>query len=151
MSLKRDEWPAKALGFMSDQVIEMAQEVREICGTAMVPSPDPEAHVRLTDGSSLHCVGVGGKKKSKATDLFILDNTASARVWALVQSVEAVGGFGMYFDTHLGGEKQTLIHIDTRDERLLWMCPDEPKRRYVYYSNNPVYFLNLLSKELAKL
>jgi len=31
------------------------------------------------------------------------------------------------------------------------MCPDEPKRRYVYYNNNPVYFLNLLSKELAKL
>ena len=151
MSLKREEWPAKALGFIAPEVIEMAQEIREICDTAMVPSPDPEAHVRFTGGSSLHCVGADGGLKSQATDLFILDNTASARVWALVQSVEAVGGFGMYFDTHLSGEKQTLIHIDTRDERLLWMCPDEPKRRYVYYNNNPVYFLNLLSKELAKL
>ena len=43
MSLKRSEWPAKALGFMSDGIIEVAQDVREICNTAMVPSPDPEA------------------------------------------------------------------------------------------------------------
>jgi len=151
MSLNRSEWPAKALGFMSDGIIEVAQDVREICNTAMVPSPDPEAHVRFKDGSSLHCVGSGGDSKSKATDLFILDNSASARVWSLVQSVEAVGGFGMYFDTHLGGEKKTLIHVDTRDERLLWICPDEPKRRYVYYNNNPIYFLDLLSRGLARL
>tara|TARA_R110000796_G_scaffold29660_1_gene79872 strand:+ start:562 stop:1017 length:456 start_codon:yes stop_codon:yes gene_type:complete len=151
MSLKRDEWPAKAIGFMADEVIEMAQEIRKICNTAMVPSPDPEAHVRFTGDASLHCVGADGGLKSQATDLFLLDNSASARVWAAVQSVAGVGGFGMYFDTHLGGEKQVLIHVDTRTERLLWLCPDEPKRRYVYYNNNPVYFLNLLSKELAKL
>ena len=40
MSLKRDEWPAKAIGFMATEVIEMAQKIREICDTAMVPSPD---------------------------------------------------------------------------------------------------------------
>ena len=151
MTLKLEEWPAKAVGFMSPDVIGMAQEIRDICDTAMVPSPDPEAHVRFTDGSSLHCVGTDGSLKSYATDLFILDNSASSKVWSLVQSVAVVGGFGMYFDTRLGGEKKTLIHIDTRPERLLWLCPDEPKRRYVYYKNDPVYFLNLLSKELAKL
>ena len=64
MSLKRSEWPAKALGFMSDGIIEVAQDVREICNTAMVPSPDPEAHVRFKDGSSLHCVGSDGDFKS---------------------------------------------------------------------------------------
>ena len=151
MSLKRDEWPVKALAFMSGDVIEMAKEIRNLCDTAMVPSPDPEAHVRFTGGSSLHCVGVDGGLKSQATDLFILDNSASARVWLLAQSVTELGGFGMYFDTHLAGEKQTMIHIDTRTERLLWICPDEPKRRYIYYNNNPIYFLNVLVKELGKI
>ena len=45
MSLKRDEWPAKAIGFIATEVIEMAQKIREICDTAMVPSPDPEAQI----------------------------------------------------------------------------------------------------------
>mgnify|MGYP003642661593 FL=1 len=151
MSLNRNEWPEEIINLMSDDIISVAQRVREACGTAMVPSPVPQAHARFIDGSSMHCVGVDGTKKSQATDLFVLNNLASSKVWELAQSVDGVGGFGMYFDSYLAGEKTTLIHIDNRDNRLLWICPNETKRRYVYYNNNPIYFLDLLSKELAKL
>lgn len=147
MSLKREEWPEEIINLMSDDIISLAQKVRKVCGTAMVPSPVPQAHARLINGSSMHCVGVNGKQKSQATDLFILNNHDSSKVWELAQSVDGVGGFGMYFDKTLGGKKKTLIHIDTRSERILWICPDEDDCRYVYYKNDPVYFMNLLSKQ----
>jgi|TARA_R110000822_G_scaffold67460_1_gene164326 hypothetical protein len=151
MSLKREEWPAKAIGFMADEVIEMAQEVREETGVPMIPSPDSEAHVRFSDGKGLHCIGLIGGGKSHATDLFLINNSDAATFLMKAQSVAKLGGFGIYFDTHLGGHKRVMAHLDTRARRLLWLCPDEPVRRYVYYDNDPVLFLNLLAKELSKL
>ena len=151
MSLKRSEWPKISIEFMSDEIIEMAQEVREVTGVPMIPSPDSEAHVRFSDGNSLHCIGLIGGGKSQATDLFLINNSDAATFWMKAQSVADLGGFGIYFDTHLSGQKRVLAHLDTRPGRLLWLCPDEAVRRYVYYDNDPVLFLNLLAKEFSKL
>jgi hypothetical protein len=94
MSLKRDEWPAKAIGFIADEVIEMAQKIREICDTAMVPSPDPEApgyiaYADLTEADVLSWCWEDGidKDATEASlqaniDLQISPVTASGTPWA---------------------------------------------------------------------
>ena len=149
--LQKNEWPKAVRPLLDPNVYELALAVRTVADTPMVPSPDPEAHVRYTDGASLHCVGVRGNKRSMATDLFLLDPSGVAQAWVQAQSISALGGFGIYFDTSLGGKKRVLFHLDTRQKRTLWLCPDERVRRYVYYSVDPILFLNLLSKEFSKL
>jgi len=151
MSLLRNEWPEISIEFMSDEVIELAQEVREVTGVPMVPSPISEAHVRFSNDRSLHCIGLVGGAQSRATDLYLINNLDAALFWMKAQSVSELGGFGIYFDTHLSSQKRVMAHLDTRAGRLLWLCPDEPARRYVYYDNDPVLFLNLLAKEFSKL
>jgi len=149
--LQKNEWPALAIPKMEPEVFELCYAVRDVSGAPMVPSPDPEAHVRYTDGNSLHCIGLDGSKKSEATDLFILNAIDVPNVWVQAQRVKALGGFGIYFDTKLAGKTTTMIHVDLRNRRTLWLCPSEKKRRYVYYNADPVLFMNLLAKEFSKL
>ena len=89
-------------------------------------------------------------KKSTGTDWFGRNSQAAA-FWHKAQRNKTLGGFGIYFDSKLHGEKTVMYHGDTRLERLLWLCPDQEKREYVYYHKDPIRFLNVLAKEFSKL
>lgn len=156
MSLQRHEWPGDVLDKMTPSIFRTAVIFREATGCRMTPSPDPEAHVRWIDGASRHAIGADGMSRlSDATDLFLLDNKDAATAWRLGQRVAGIGGFGIYFDTVLNGEKRVLFHIDSRPDRLMWICPSRDrtveKRSYIYYrDDNPGPYLDLLSAELAR-
>jgi hypothetical protein len=113
MSLKVNEWPQKIIHYMAGKAIQMSIMIRELTGCAMIPSPDPEAHVRFkeydpeTSGKrSRHNVGEDGEtRKSDGTDIF-LNNSQAATFWMRCQASPDLGGFGLYFDTQLNGEKR---------------------------------------------
>lgn len=157
MSLNENEWPAEVLPYLSPLIITTAQAVREVSGVPLIPSPDPDAHVRFSDGTSRHDVGADGAARlSDATDLFCVSNSDAAQLWQAVQRVPGVGGFGIYFDTQFGGQKRVLIHIDNRPDRLMWVCPSRNRatesRTYIYFrADNPGPYLDILAQELARL
>lgn len=156
MSLHEREWPGDVIGHMSDGIIATAKTIRDTSGVPLTPSPVPEAHVRFEDGTSRHAIGSDGSRKSDATDLYLVRNTDAARLWLYAQRCVMVGGFGIYFDTELNGEKRVLVHLDNRPERLLWVCPSRnratERREYIYFrETNPGVYLDILSAELARL
>ena len=158
MSLNENEWPAEVVPYLSPLTITTAQTVREVSGVPLVPSPDPAAHVRDEQGAGRHClVGLDGKARlSDATDLFVVHNRDTGQLWQAAQSVATVGGFGIYFDTQLNGERRVLIHVDNRPGRLMWVCPNRNRatesRTYVYFrADNPGPYLDILAQELARL
>lgn len=149
------EWPSKAISYMNPEILYAAKKLRLKSGVALIPSPDPEAHVRWIDGSSRHAIGSDGSKLSDATDLFLTRNLDAAALWLAAQSVAEIGGIGIYFDTLYGGIPRVMIHIDLRPERLLWVCPSRARntteREYIYFSpakNNK--YLSVLDNELSK-
>lgn len=154
MSLLDHEWPANVLESMTTGIIRSAKQLRIKSGVPMVPSPDPEAHVRFTESGSRHAVY--GDKLSDATDLFLVNNIDAARLWNCALSMSELGGIGLYFDTQLNGKKRVLIHIDNRADRLMWLCPSrkrtKEKRAYIYFrEDNPAPFLEMLADEFEKL
>ena len=157
MSLCESEWPGGVVAHLAPSIIKTAQVVREVSGAPLIPSPVEAAHVRFENGTSRHAVGgVGTKRKSDATDLYLMNNADAATLWLTAQTVPGVGGFGIYFDTIYGGKKRVLVHLDNRPDRLLWLCPSRnratEKRSYIYFrAENPGPYLDLLSVELSKL
>lgn len=148
-NLNQSEWPAGTVEWMTDSIFTIAFAVRDVTRCAMIPSPDPAAHVRHDNSTSQHSTK-NKQGKSNATDIF-LRNDQAEQFWSLAQRVPGLGGFGIYFDCHLAGEKRVLVHLDGRPERLLWVCPDQEKREYIYFHKDPVRFLRVLSEEFAKL
>lgn len=154
MSLSDHEWPANVLESMTSGIIQSAKHLRLNSGVPMLPSPDPEAHVRFKESGSRHTVYDG--KLSDATDLFLVNNIDAARLWSCALSMPEIGGIGLYFDTRLNGKKRVLIHIDNRKDRLMWLCPsrtrEREKRAYIYFrEDNPAPFLEILADEFERL
>lgn len=158
MSLHVNEWPQSIIHLMSGKTIRTAIMIRELTGCTMIPSPAPEAHARLKDYDpsesgkrSRHNVGkLGVLRKSDGTDIFLSNNQVS-EFWLKAQACPDLGGFGLYFDTELGGKKRVMAHIDNRPYRMLWLCPDQESREYIYYHKDPVRFLRALADEFEKI
>ena len=153
MSLKRNEWPSRIIRDMSDEILNLAIHMRTITGCSMVPSPDPEAHVRYTNGSSLHCIGTSGSKRSLATDVFLRNEQVSKFILT-APTTPGLGGLGIYFDTRLSGAKRVLVHMDIRENHMLWVCPSRSKgqkREYIYQHKDSERYYKILSQELGKL
>ena len=157
MMLNNHEWPRNTLDNMTDSIIKTAKLLRQKSSSPMVPSPDPEAHVRFKNGTSRHDVGVDGSmRESDATDLFLINNIDAARVWNCALAIPEIGGLGIYFDSQVGGQKRVLFHIDNRPDRLMWVCPSRKRskesRSYIYFrEDNPSAFLEILAHEFDKL
>ena len=140
--LQPDEWPLGVLEQMDPALLNNAViPLRQMSGIAMTPSPLAEAHVR-SEGESRHSTK-RGTRLSDATDLFI-DNSQAANMWRWAQQVTDIGGFGMYFDTN----PSTMIHIDTRPDRLLWI---RVGGAYIYEHRDPAFFYTQLGRQLEKL
>jgi hypothetical protein len=149
MSLHVDEWPQEAIPYMTGKIIQTSIMIREITGCSMIPSPDPAAHVRHDSGTSQHSTD-NKTKKSTATDQF-LNNGQVATFWVLAQTCPDLGGFGLYFDTRLNGKKRVMAHLDNRKDRMLWLCPDQEKREYIYYHKEPSRYLQVLGEQFKLL
>lgn len=134
---KPQEWPVGTLPMMNANVIEALNKWRNMLppSHAMNPSPLFEAHVRLS-GKSRH--SVEGARLSDATDVFIKPEHLWD-AWLAAQQVPEIGGIGLYLDT----KPTTMMHIDCRPVRLLWV---RVKGVYTYYHNDPIGFFKALAK-----
>jgi hypothetical protein len=153
MSLKLEEWPAEAIPYMAARIIDIAIDHRKRSGLIMIPSPLPAAHYRARNGGSLHNIGEDKSGFSYATDFYGANSQAES-MWLSLTANEAIGGIGIYFDVKLGGKKRVLYHIDDmikRSSRMMWICPDQEQREYIYYHKEPVRFLRTLANELELL
>lgn len=151
MSLNLSEWPAEVIPYMHSRIIDIAIHARTVTDCVMIPSPNPKAHVRFDISGSLHSVGEDGSGFSYATDFFGRNDQAR-KMWPGLTSISEIGGLGIYFDSRLGGEKTILYHIDDRIERgsrIMWVCPDQSKREYIYYHRDPIAFLQALATGFA--
>lgn len=141
------EWPDGAIEQMSPRLLNDAIfPLRLASGVSMTPSPLLGAHVR-SSGTSRHSTQ-GGERLSDATDLFIGDNVNDVtKVWIEAQRVNAIGGFGIYFDKQMHGKPNVMIHIDTRPMRMLWLTTEAGE--YIYWHRDPSRYLAELSKHIG--
>lgn len=147
MSLELKEWPSEVIPYMHERIIDIAIYARQKSGCVMIPSPNPRAHVRFSDGSSMHEVGSDKSGFAYATDFFGRNDQAT-KLYETLLSIEAIGGLGIYFDSKLNGNKRILFHIDDyikRGQRLMWVCPDQESREYIYFHKEPERYLKAVA------
>lgn len=144
--LAANEWPKGVLEKMDANVIILMNKLRNLDPSfSMIPSPLYDAHVRDVVGNSRHCTNKGARL-SDATDFF-MSWSSFAKFHELAQTVPELGGFGVYFDTQIGGKSKPMVHIDCRGSRVMWIRHKPTPTSgsvYVYKNGNPAEFDRLI-------
>ena len=145
-NMQPHEWPGGTLKHMdADLFTDCVFPLRQSSGIPMTPSSLFGAHVRDDESGSQHNTK-GGKRLSTATDLQVSSIGRMISVMVAAEQIPAIGGIGIYFDTN-----KPMIHIDSREGRLLWLCHKENgKRVYLYRENDPIKFYVKLGELLSK-
>ena len=143
-NMKPHEWPKGTLQHMSAGLFtDCIFPLRVVSGVPMSPSPLFEAHVRSDNSNSRH--NVKNDRLSDATDMQVSTVKRMLKVMIAAETINAIGGIGIYFDTH-----KPTIHIDQRKIRLVWLAYKENgKRVYLYRENDPVKFYIKLGELLS--
>ena len=140
-TFKFTDWPKGTLFYMSESVIHSVFKLRNKSLIPMWPSSIFDAHVRHT-GNSRHSTK-NKTRLSDATDMHVGTVENMIRVMAVAESLPCIGGIGIYFDTNT-----PMIHIDNRQDRLVWIRTSNGK--YIYRENDYVKFYSVLAEEIAK-
>lgn len=145
------EWPDGVLGYMDSAVITALQQVRSVLPDShvIIPSPIARAHVRHEVSGSRHSTREG-TRLSDATDFF-MEWRHVWRAWMHAQRNPLIGGIGIYTDMLWAGQqgKLAMMHIDLREERLVWVAWRESPRhdmQYCYLINEPIRFHRLITE-----
>jgi hypothetical protein len=143
---KKTEFPSGVLDHMDARLLtECLFPLRQVSGVSMMPSSLYGAHVRHTDGRSLHCTH-NKTRLSQATDFHVATHDKMMRVVNQAQTLDSIGGIGIYFDTH-----RPMIHIDMRSERLMWLRYAKNGRGvYLYRENGYIEFYKKLGELLCQ-
>ena len=138
------EWPSRVAEALDPKLMHELFRLRGAVPDScyMVPSPLFAAHIR-NEGNSRHSTKKG-TRQSDATDLFMGSWKAAFTIWGKAIEMN-FGGIGLYTDTQLGGKRRPMIHLDMRDDRLMWVR--DAVHGYVYYKNDPFTFLMILSQQ----
>lgn len=137
------EWPGGVLEQMNPSIIYALSAARNDSGVPVMPSPVAGAHVRQ-HGTSRHST-MGGSRLSDATDVFVPGGWAQAvALWQAAQRVPEIGGIGIYANKRWV-RPMPMLHLDTRKDRLLWVCRGNPDE-YIYLPNNPALFFDTMAK-----
>lgn len=143
--IKKSEMPADTLEFMDSRIFsDIIIPLRLASGVPMWPSALTRAHVRHENGKGAHHTN-GKTKLASGTDWHARDFTSILKIASRLESMESVGGIGIYFNTNT-----PMFHADLmsfRGNRLMWMVTK--KGEYIYRENNPVKFYIELGKQLS--
>jgi hypothetical protein len=153
MSLSIHEWPSEVIPYMHERIFDISIFLRKKSGCVMIPSPNPKAHVRFDNTRSLHSVGEDKSGFAYATDFFGRNDQATT-MHSNILSTEVIGGYGIYFDSKLNGKKVIMYHIDDyiqRGSRIMWVCPDQKSREYIYYHKDPAQYLHVLANQFEQM
>lgn len=152
--LKPSEFPKdrhgqSVLKFMDSKIIEALIQVRLNANCPVIPSKNPEAHVRFTgsEGSQHYAVD----RLATATDFYVPDNRTASTVYEACKQVPEIKGLGIYFDWSM---KKVAFHIDIRPTpfRTQWVCPQGlESREYIFLHHSHVKYYQTLAEEFSKL
>ena len=153
---KPQEFPLGELEFLNKYVIEELDKLRDVLGIPIKVSPAEGAVVRKDDADetgwprSWHSTcekrGLG-----QAIDVFLpqAESLSAVKILTLALSITRFRGLGFYFDAFLGGEPTLMLHLDLRHDPVVWLCPKQEKRNYIY-SSSTNNFMALLESEWEK-
>jgi len=145
-NLEKHEWPDNTLSWLHHTIIDKIIDLRSATGKPMFPSPVYGAHVRHSDSNSLHSTK-NNTRLSKASDLFIRPED----MWDIwFKSIDmGFKGIGLYFNKWYGftDNIMPMIHLDTRDNFLLWVS--EKNGEYVYHTD-PYNFFRIITRNLSR-
>ncbi len=148
----RNEFPGDVLDHMEALIILLLNKLRNglPAGYSIYPSPVERAHVRQEESSSRHST-MCGKRLSDATDFFMCWEHIFL-AWQEAQRIVEIGGIGLYLDTRYQSKTMPMMHIDARDERLLWVSIQKEKERiYVYHHIDPIKFHAVIGSVHARI
>lgn len=119
---------------------------RKLLAAQIYPSPVPGALARFdNEHGSLHNVyNAKNVGVSKAIDVFC--NTSIFRAWTIALESKCFNGIGAYFDTKYKDEEWPMLHLDKRDNPLIWFR-DEGK--YYYHFSTKDFYYKLLNRFLV--
>jgi len=139
-----NEWPSGVAEALDLRLMHELFRLRESVPSShfMTPSPIFGAHIR-NEGNSRHSTKMG-TRQSDATDLFMPNWKVAFAIWNRAIQMN-FGGIGLYTDTQLGGKKMPMIHLDMRDDRLMWVR--DAVYGYVYFQNDPKTFFKILAQQ----
>lgn len=144
-----NEFPLDQLKFLNKYVIEELDVVRDTLRTPIIVSPAEGAVVRFNEDEkgqpkSWHD-SAEKRKLGQAIDVFLPSSGDLSVVETVVRifAVSRVRGLGIYFDTQLGRESCVMLHLDLRHDPLLWYCPNQEKRKYIYMHSTRTFFTDL--------
>lgn len=106
------EFPPGELSLTLAKTIFVLDHFRNLLGSQIYPSTAPGALAR-TDGSptSMHRADPDRCMYSIAIDVFPEE---PIRAWMAAQTVEEIGGIGLYTDTWRNGAPSIMLHLDLR-------------------------------------
>ncbi len=137
-----NDWPDGVLDKMdANLLIDCIFPLRKLSNIPMWPSSLYGAHIR-SKGKSQH--SIEGGRLATATDMHVSTISRMIEVMVIADSVDSIGGIGIYFDTNT-----PMIHIDSRKEKLMWLCYEHKDERvYLYRENNYELFYQKLGELL---
>ena len=139
-----NDWPNGVLEKMDGNLLtECLFPLRQNSGVPMWPSSLYGAHIRET-GKSQH--SIEGGRLATATDMHVSTIERMIKVMSIADAMPSIAGIGIYFDT-----KTPMIHIDSRETPLMWLCYKEKgKRIYLYRENGYSEFYKKLGELLCQ-
>lgn len=142
--IKKSEMPEGTLDFMDARIFShIIIPLRNCTGIPMWPSSLVRAHVRHEFGKGAHHTN-GKSNLSSGTDWHARDYDKIIKIANHLESMDSVGGIGIYFNTNT-----PMFHADLmsfRGRRLMWIATNNGK--YIYRENNPVLFYIELGNQL---
>lgn len=135
----KSEFPAGVTENVSPAFLYRLDVFRKTLDCRVYPSP-LEAGWFRTDGSetSRHFIGQQGDlRQADAGDVFPDCDIFHAMVTAIHCGFT---GIGMYFDTHMSGEKKNMLHLDTRPGKPVIWIRDNGKYTTIYPRPNTDVF-----------
>jgi len=119
------------------QLIMNLDEYRRQLGRRVHPSPVKGALARLEGSTTTQHYAVG--RKSTAVDVFPEGSILEA--WMLALTLGLWGGIGIYFDTHYEEKEWCMLHLDLRENHLIWYRVD---KKYFYPLGSEILLKDLM-------
>lgn len=151
-----NEWPTDVLQYMTGRIIYTLSDVRNALprSHSMHPSPIHNAHVRHRNRNPGALNGdrhstQNGRRLSDATDFFMNWDTVWD-AWLELLREPRIGGLGIYLDNfyNSNGKTRPMIHIDGREQRVVWACHKDSSGRhqYTYLHAEPLKFHEIIAE-----
>lgn len=138
------------LRWMHPDIPRRLDQLRELCGTPLHPSPLARGHVRWETSGSRHSAD-GGRRLSDGVDVFVGGKSPWSSVWYIMTQAERMwewGGIGFYVDTLYDNQPRPMLHLDLRPDRLKWVRyrpTPAVGAVYVYHNRQPAQYHEVIA------